>query len=51
MPYQLNYQLINSTINKSHLSYPQRLTRLMFAGCLAYLWIVFKERTPDEKIS
>jgi hypothetical protein len=28
-------------IDKSHLSCPQRLTRLMFASCLAYLWIIF----------
>jgi hypothetical protein len=28
-------------INKSHLSSPQRLTRLMYASCLAYLWIIF----------
>jgi len=28
-------------IDKSHLSCPQRLTRLMYASCLAYLWIVF----------
>ncbi|MGB8719516.1 MAG: hypothetical protein WCD46_09420, partial [Desulfobacterales bacterium] len=26
-------------IDKSHLSCPQRLTRLMYASCLAYLWI------------
>jgi hypothetical protein len=28
-------------IDKSHLSCPQRLTRLMFASCLAYSWIIF----------
>jgi hypothetical protein len=28
-------------IDKSHLSCPKRLTRLMFASCLAYLWIIF----------
>jgi hypothetical protein len=28
-------------IDKSHLSSPQRLTRLMYASCLAYLWIIF----------
>lgn len=28
-------------IDKSHLSSPQRLTRLMYASCLAYLWIFF----------
>ena len=28
-------------IDKSHLSCPQRLTRLMYASCLAYLWIIF----------
>jgi hypothetical protein len=28
-------------IDKSHLSCPERLTRLMFASCLAYLWIIF----------
>lgn len=28
-------------IDKSHLSSPQRLTRLMMASCLAYLWIIF----------
>jgi len=28
-------------IDKSHLSCPQRLTRLMYASCLAYLWVVF----------
>jgi hypothetical protein len=28
-------------IDKSHLYCPQRLTRLMYASCLAYLWIIF----------
>ena len=28
-------------IDKSHLSCPQRLSRLMYASCLAYLWIIF----------
>jgi hypothetical protein len=28
-------------IDKSDLSSPQRLTRLMYASCLAYLWIIF----------
>lgn len=28
-------------IDKSHLSCPRRLTRLMAASCLAYLWIIF----------
>ena len=28
-------------IYKSHLSSPHRLTRLMYASCLAYLWIIF----------
>ena len=28
-------------LDKSHLSDPQRLARLMIAACLAYLWIVF----------
>jgi hypothetical protein len=28
-------------IDKSHLSCPVRLTRLMYASCLAYLWIIF----------
>lgn len=28
-------------IDKSHLSSPQRLTRLMYASCLAYLWVIF----------
>ena len=28
-------------IDRSHLSCPQRLTRLMYASCLAYLWIIF----------
>ena len=28
-------------IDKSHLSCPKRLTRLMYASCLAYLWIIF----------
>jgi hypothetical protein len=28
-------------IDKSHLSSPQRLKRLMYASCLAYLWIIF----------
>jgi len=28
-------------LNKSHLSDPQRLSRLMIAACLAYIWIVF----------
>jgi hypothetical protein len=29
------------SIDKSHLSCPKRIARLMFASCLAYLWIVF----------
>lgn len=29
------------SIDKSHLSSPRRLTRLMYASCLAYLWIIF----------
>lgn len=29
------------SIDKSHLSCPQRLTRLMYASCLAYLWVIF----------
>jgi hypothetical protein len=28
-------------IDKSHLSSPRRLTRLLYASCLAYLWIIF----------
>jgi hypothetical protein len=28
-------------LNKSHLSDPKRLSRLMIAACLAYIWIVF----------
>lgn len=28
-------------IDKSHLSCPQRLRRLLYASCLAYLWIIF----------
>ncbi len=28
-------------IDRSHLSSPQRLTRLIYASCLAYLWIIF----------
>ncbi|BBO86158.1 transposase [Desulfosarcina ovata subsp. sediminis] len=28
-------------ISKSHLSCPKRLTRLMMASCLAYLWVIF----------
>ena len=28
-------------IHKSHLSCPRRLTRLMYASCLAYLWVIF----------
>jgi len=28
-------------IDKSHLSCPQRLKRLLYASCLAYLWIIF----------
>ena len=28
-------------IHKSHLSCPQRLSRLLYASCLAYLWIIF----------
>jgi len=28
-------------IARSHLSCPQRLSRLMYASCLAYLWIIF----------
>jgi hypothetical protein len=28
-------------LNKSHLSDPERLSTLMIAGCLAYLWIIY----------
>jgi len=28
-------------IAKSHLSSPERLTRLMYASCLAYVWVIF----------
>jgi hypothetical protein len=28
-------------IHKSHISDPQRLSRLLIAACLAYLWIVY----------
>src|SRR5437016_9873175 len=28
-------------IHKSHLSDPQRLSRLLIAACLAYIWIVY----------
>jgi hypothetical protein len=28
-------------IHKSHLSAPERLTRLMYASCLAYAWVIF----------
>ncbi len=28
-------------IHKSHLSDPKRLTRLLIASCLAYLWVVY----------
>ena len=29
------------SIDKSHLSNPDRLSRLMMAACLAYIWIIF----------
>jgi hypothetical protein len=28
-------------VHKSHLSEPQRLTRLLMAACLAYIWVVY----------
>ncbi len=28
-------------LHKSHLSDPQRLSRLLIAACLAYIWIVY----------
>jgi len=28
-------------LHKSHLAEPQRLSNLMIAACLAYLWIVY----------
>jgi hypothetical protein len=28
-------------IHKSHISDPQRLSRLLIAACLAYIWIVY----------
>ncbi|MBA3944356.1 MAG: transposase [Herpetosiphonaceae bacterium] len=28
-------------LNRSHLCDPQRLTRLLIASCLAYLWLVY----------
>lgn len=31
-------------IHKSHLSDPERLSRLMIAACLAYIWIIFFRR-------
>jgi hypothetical protein len=28
-------------IHKSHISDPQRLSRLLIAACLAYIWIIY----------
>lgn len=36
-------------LHKSHLSDPERLTRLMMATCLAYLWIVFLGTTAHRE--
>src|SRR2546428_11099122 len=30
--------------HKSHISDPQRLSRLLIAACLAYIWIIYLER-------
>jgi hypothetical protein len=35
-------------LHQSHLSDPKRLTRLMMAACLAYLWLVFWGRTAQK---
>lgn len=35
-------------IHKSHLSDPERLSRLMIAACLAYLWIIFFRNLGHE---
>jgi hypothetical protein len=35
-------------LQKSHLSDPSRLARLMIAACLSYLWIVFLGRTAQK---
>jgi len=36
-------------LHKSHLSDPDRLTRLMMAACLAYLWIVYLGITAHQE--
>jgi hypothetical protein len=35
-------------IDKSHLSKPERLSRLVLAACLAYLWIVYLGRVAQQ---
>ncbi len=36
-------------LDKSHLSDPQRLHRLLLAACLAYLWIVYLGRVASQE--
>ena len=33
-------------LHKSHLREPARLTRLLIAACLAYLWVVYLAGVP-----
>jgi len=36
-------------IQKSHLTDPQRLSRLLIAACLAYLWVVYLGALCDKE--
>ena len=36
-------------IDKSHLGKPERLSRLLLAACLAYLWIVYLGRVAEQE--
>ena len=36
-------------IHKSHISNPQRLSRLLIAACLAYIWIIYLGSLYGEK--
>jgi hypothetical protein len=36
-------------IDKSHLGKPERLSRLLLAACLAYLWMVYLGRVAEQE--
>ena len=36
-------------IHKSHISDPQRLSRLLIAACLAYIWIIYLDSLGEKE--